>query len=89
MNCMSELHDSFEEARWIYLGKEMRFIREPQVVPNRQRATEDCCSFLDREAAEEEEGARRKRMLRRRGRVSRSANRTFGGMGGVGVNLSS
>ena len=67
---MLELHDSFEEARWIYL----RFIREPQVVPNRQRATEDCCSFLDREAAEEEEGARRKRMLRRRGRISRSAN---------------
>jgi hypothetical protein len=53
MNCISELHASFEDASWMYLEQEMRFFREPQVVPNRQRANEDCFNFVDREAAED------------------------------------
>jgi len=85
MNCISQLHASFEDARWLYLEQEVRFIREPQVVPNRHRATEDCFNFLDREAAEDKEGTRRKRVFRRRGRISRCANRTFGGVGGWGM----
>ena len=81
MNCVSEMLASFEDTKWMYLEQKVRFIREPQVVPNRQRATEDCFNFLDREAAEDNEGARRKRVFRRRGRISRCANRTFGGGG--------
>jgi len=81
MNYISKLHASSEDARWIYLEQEVRFIREPQVVPNRQRATEDCFNFLDGEAAEDKEGVRRKRVFRRRGRISRCANRTFSGGG--------
>jgi len=84
MNCISQLHASFEDARWMYLEQEVRFIREPQVVSNRQRATEDCFNFLDREAAKDKEGARRKRVFRRRGRISPCANLTFGGSGGWG-----
>jgi hypothetical protein len=63
MNCISELHASFEDASWIYLEQEVLFICEPQVVPHRQRATKDCFNSLDREAAEDKEGARRKRVI--------------------------
>jgi hypothetical protein len=40
---------------------------EPQVVRNCRRATEHCLNVLDREAAENEEGAERRRVFGRRG----------------------